>query len=86
MSCGGGRSGPKADLWPGMGSRALSGQAPNPLIGTMRNAVARGLTVELARDAAGRLGVRISQKPADVFSLDFAIGSDELLEQEQEAA
>jgi hypothetical protein len=57
---------PEADLWPGMGSR-LAASAPDLRIEAMRAAVRKGLHVELTRDQAGRVVVRISGRSGNVL-------------------
>jgi hypothetical protein len=57
---GGQGSGPRAhELWPGMGSRAPATTAPDLRLEVMRAAVRKGLKVELTRDPAGGIVVRI---------------------------
>jgi hypothetical protein len=57
------------ELWPGMGQRAPALPAPDPRIEAMRAAVRKGLGVQLVRDEAGEIVVRIS-KPAEMISFD----------------
>lgn len=51
-----------AELWPGMGSRAPATTAPDLRVEAMRAAVRKGLKVELTRDPARGIVVRIEPR------------------------